>query len=179
MKIDMVFDYEMGTDLASTIQELLNESFQKDFPKNRIYFKQLPHFRFVAFNEKNQLIGQVGIDYRVMNLNGEPIRVLGLIDLCVTQNTRSKGIGSKLLLEIEQFCCNRNIDFLLLFADNKTLYLKNGYRSVTNKCKWLKINHESQITRGIGYEKIEGLMIKEVGKYGWREGDLDFLGYLY
>ncbi|MGG3941523.1 GNAT family N-acetyltransferase, partial [Peribacillus psychrosaccharolyticus] len=101
MKTEMVFDYEMGTDLASNIQELLNESFQEDFPKNRIYFKQLPHFRFVAFNEKNQLIGQVGIDYRVMNLNGEPIRVLGLIDLCVTQNTRSKGIGSMLLLEIE------------------------------------------------------------------------------
>ena len=57
------------------------------------------------------------------------------------------------------------IDFLLLFADNETLYLKNGYRSVTNKCKWLKIDHESQITRGIGYEEIEGLMIKEVGKY--------------
>lgn len=179
VKIDMVFDYEMGNDLASNIQELLSESFQEDFPKNRIYFKQLPHFRFVAFNEKNQLVGQVGIDYRVMNLNGDPIRVLGLIDLCVTQNTRSQGIGSMLLLEIEQFCCNRNIDFLLLLADNKTLYLKNGYRSVTNKCKWLKINHESQITRGIGYEEIEGLMIKEVGKYGWREGDLDFLGYLY
>lgn len=179
MKIDMVFDYEMGNDLASNIQELLSECFQEDFPKNRIYFKQLPHFRFVAFNEKNQLVGQVGIDYRVMNLNGDPIRVLGLIDLCVSQNIRSQGIGSMLLIEIEQFCCNRNIDFLLLFADNKTLYLKNGYRSVTNKCKWLKIDHESQSTRGIGYEEIEGLMIKEVGKYDWREGDLDFLGYLY
>ncbi|MFF2290143.1 hypothetical protein [Peribacillus butanolivorans] len=82
-------------------------------------------------------------------------------------------------LEIEQYCSNRNIDFLLLFADNKTLYLKNGYKLVTNKCKWLKIDHVSQITRDIGYEVIEGLMIKEVGKSGWQEGDLDFLGYLY
>lgn len=39
VKIDRVFDYELSTDLASNIQELLNESFQKDFPKNRIYFK--------------------------------------------------------------------------------------------------------------------------------------------
>jgi predicted acetyltransferase len=179
VKIDMVFDYEIGNDLTSNIQELLSECFQEDYPKNRIYFKQLPHFRFVVFNDKNQLVGQVGIDYRVMNLNGNPIRALGLIDLCVTQNTRSQGIGSMLLLEIEQFCCNRNIDFLLLFADNNTLYLKNGYKSVTNKYKWLKIDHVSQITRDIGYEVIDGLMIKEVGKSGWSEGDLDFLGYLY
>src|SRR6476660_7911211 len=98
VKIDMVFDYEIGNDLTSNIQELLSECFQEDFPKNRIYSKQLPHFRFVVFNDKNQLVGQVGIDYRVMNLNGNPIRVLGLIDLCVTQNTRSQGIGSMLLL---------------------------------------------------------------------------------
>ncbi|WP_251433215.1 GNAT family N-acetyltransferase [Peribacillus simplex] len=108
----MVFDYEMGNDLASNIQELLSECFQEDFPKNRIYFKQLPHFRFVAFNEKNQLVGQVGIDFRVMNLNGNHIRVLGLIDLCAAQNIRSQGIGSMLLLEIEQFCSNRNIDVI-------------------------------------------------------------------
>ena len=38
----------------------------------------------------------------------------------------------------------------------------------------VKIHHESQMTRGIGYEVIEGLMIKEVGKYDWCEGDLDF-----
>ncbi|MFJ7931586.1 hypothetical protein [Peribacillus sp. NPDC096448] len=45
MKIDMVFDYEMGNDLTSNIQELLSGCFQEDFPKNRIFLKQLPHFR--------------------------------------------------------------------------------------------------------------------------------------
>lgn len=33
VKIDMVFDYEIGNDLTSNIQELLSECFQEDFPK--------------------------------------------------------------------------------------------------------------------------------------------------
>lgn len=59
------------------------------------------------------------------------------------------------------------------------LYLRNGYKPVKNKIKWLKIDNEKNITNGIGFEKIDGIMIKEVGKIDWSEGDLDFLGYLY
>lgn len=147
--------------------------------KNRIYFKQLPHIRFLAFNEEDQLIGHVGLDYRVMNLNGKPIRVLGVIDLCVSQSTRSQGLGSTLLLEIDKFTVGRNIDIILLFADNMTLYLKNGYKPVKNRCKWLKIDDETQLTYGIGFESINELMIKGVGNSDWNKGNLDFLGYLY
>ncbi|MDQ0914643.1 GNAT family N-acetyltransferase [Paenibacillus sp. V4I5] len=179
MKIDKVFEYDISNELAANIQELLNASFPEIYPKNRIYFKQLPHFRFLAFNRENQLIGQVGLDYRVMNLNGKPLRILGVIDLCVSQNTRSQGVASTLLIEIDKFSVGRNIDFILLFADNRTLYLRNGYKLVKNQCKWLKIDNETQITNGIGFEAIDELMIKEVGKIDWSEGDLDFLGYLY
>lgn len=70
-------------------------------------------------------------------------------------------------------------DFILLFADNMSLYLRNGYKPVKNKIKWLKIDNEKIITNGISFETIDGIMIKEVGKIDWSEGDLDFLGYLY
>jgi predicted acetyltransferase len=179
LKIDKVFEYEICNELEARIQELLTNSFPFLYPEDRIYFKQLPQFRFLAFNQENQLIGQVGLDYRVMNLNGKPVRILGVIDLCVSPNTRSQGVGSTLLLEIDKFSAGRNIDFILLFADNMTLYLKNGYTPVKNKCKWLKIDNEIQITNGIGFEQFDGLMIKNVGKIDWIEGELDFLGYLY
>jgi hypothetical protein len=84
-----------------------------------------------------------------------------------------------MLVEIDKFSVGRNIDFILLFADNITLYSRNGYKLVKNQCKWLKIADETQITNGIGFDAIDELMIKEVGKIAWSEGNLDFLGYLY
>ncbi|MGG4104759.1 GNAT family N-acetyltransferase [Paenibacillus lautus] len=179
MKLEKVFEYDINNKLEAKIQELLIGSFPEVYPRDRIYFKQLPHVRFLAFNQENQLIGHVGLDYRVMNLNGKPIRVLGVIDLCVSQSARSQGLGSTLLLEIDKFSVGRNIDFTLLFADNMTLYLRNGYKPVKNRCKWLKIDDETQLTNGIGFEAMNELMIKEVGKTDWSKGNLDFLGYLY
>lgn len=179
MRIYKKPEYEINIELAKKIQGLLTECFPDIYPKNRTYFKQLPHFRFLAINKESDLLGQVGLDYRVMNLNGKPVRILGVIDLCVSKKNRSQGIGSWLLLEIEKFCKEKNIDFLVLFAHNKKLYLKKGFKSVKNKCKWLKIDNESQNTKGIGFEILDELMIKKVGKIDWSEGDLDFLGYLF
>ncbi|MFD2616051.1 GNAT family N-acetyltransferase [Terrilactibacillus laevilacticus] len=179
MKIHRKLECEIENNLNENIQELLFECFTNIYPKNRTYFKQLPHFRFLAFNDENDLVGQVGLDYRVMNLDGCPVRILGVIDLCVSPKHQSQEIGSKLLLEIDHFSRERNIDFILLFADNPKLYLKNGYKSVKIKCKWLKIDHENHMTKNIGDEVIDELMIKKTGEMNWSDGDLDLLGYLY
>lgn len=179
MKIEKIYEYEINGQLRTKLQQLLVECFTEVYPKDRIYFKQVPHFRFIVIDDNNQLIGQVGLDYRVMNLNGKPIRVLGIIDLCVSKNKRSQGIASLLLSEINDFCEGKLVDFLLLFADNKKLYLNSGFKSVNNECKWLKIDDENQTTYGIGHEKINELMIKEVGNIKWENGKLDLLGYLY
>ncbi|KPB06699.1 hypothetical protein AAV98_00275 [Bacillus sp. CHD6a] len=161
------------------MQELLLNCFEEVYPKERIYYKQLPHFRYLVFNDEDILVAQVGLDYRVMNLNGKPVNVLGVIDLCVLKEYRSNGLGSTLLTEVEKFSKNKLIDFLLLFADNKNLYLKNGYRSVKNKCKWLMIDNESHSSLGLGNEEINELLIKEIGNVKWHNGELDLLGYLY
>lgn len=179
MKIEKIFEYEINGQLRTKLQQLLVECFTEEYPKDRIYFKQLPHFRFIAIDDKNQVIGQVGLDYRVMNLNGKPIRVLGIIDLCVSKTKRSQGIGSLLLSEIDDFCEGKSVDFLLLFADNKKLYLNAGFKSVNNECTWLKIDDETQTTYGIGHEIINELMVKEVGNKKWENGKIDLLGYLY
>ncbi|MCK1988158.1 GNAT family N-acetyltransferase [Lysinibacillus fusiformis] len=179
MKIETIYDYEINGSLRAKLQYLLTECFAEDYPKERIYFKQLPHFRFIATDDKNELVGQVGLDYRIMNLNGKPIRVLGIIDLCVSKNQRSQGIGSLLLSKIDEFCKGKSVDFLLLFADNKKLYVNAGFKSVHNECTWLKIDNKNQTTNGIGYEKINELMIKEIGNIKWEDGKIDLLGYLY
>ena len=179
LKIKKIFEMDIQDGMIEGIQSLLSECFQPDYPTSRIYYKQLPHARILAFNEEDELVGHAGLDYRVMNVNDTRVRVLGIIDLCVSPRFRSQGIGSRILLEVESYCQNRDVDFLLLFADQKDLYERNGFSSPHNKCRWLKINDQNQTSIGIGNEYIEELMIKEVGDREWSDGDLDLLGYLY
>ncbi|WP_299744784.1 GNAT family N-acetyltransferase [uncultured Rossellomorea sp.] len=178
-QVKQIVDYDIKGKMKAEIQELLNECFGDGYPDDRIYFKQIPHFRYLVHNEDQRLVGHVGVDYRVMKLEGEPINVLGVIDLCVSKGSRSLGIGSQLLFELERFCNGRNIDFLLLFADDPSLYKRNGFQSVSNQCTWMKINDQNQTTRGIGTETINQLMIKPIGTKKWSSGQLDMLGYLY
>ncbi|KOY14935.1 GNAT family N-acetyltransferase [Paenibacillus xylanivorans] len=178
MKLIKAYDMDLNEESSTLLQELLIASFPEVYPKDRLFFKQIPHCRILAFDPDNQLIGHVGLDYRMMNLNGKAIRVLGIIDLCVSISHRSQGIGSLLLAEVDKLS-KEHIDFVLLFADHKDLYSKNGFKPVTNTCKWLKIDHETLTSIGVGIQKVDGLMIREVGAMPWNEGELDFLGYLY
>ncbi|PRA07297.1 MULTISPECIES: GNAT family N-acetyltransferase [unclassified Paenibacillus] len=178
MKLIKTYDVDLSEEWSTLLQELLVASFPEVYPKDRLFFKQIPQGRVLAFAPDNQLVGHVGIDYRIMNLNGKPIRVLGIIDLCVSSAIRSQGIASLLISEVERMAKGR-VDFVLLFADHEELYSKNGFKTVSNTCKWLKIDHETLTTVGVGHQEVEGLMIKEVGSMPWSEGELDFLGYLY
>ncbi|MFD1928837.1 GNAT family N-acetyltransferase [Sporosarcina siberiensis] len=179
MKIRKIAEYEIDGPLKNKLQQLVTSSFGEDYPSDRIYYKQLPHLRFVVSDEENEVIGQVGLDYRVMNLNGNIVNVLGLIDLCVLESRRSEGIGSFILREIDAFCTPKPIDFILLFADDASLYSRNGYVSITTNCKWMQIDETTQTTIGLGHEQVEELMVKSVHGRVWEEGDLDLMGYLY
>jgi len=176
MEIIKINEYDITSELEKKILNLLTESFPGIYPKDRIYYKQLPHFRYLAF-EKDILIGQVGLDYRVMNLNGITINVLGIVDICISEEHRGKGIGSKLLETIKDFSITHKLDFLLLFTDIEALYVKNNFTSVKNRCKWIKIDEHK--TLGIGEEVIKELMIKKTGNKVWKDGYLDMLGYMY
>ncbi|MCR8849797.1 GNAT family N-acetyltransferase [Rossellomorea sp. SC111] len=177
IEINRVSEFDINKDIHQPLQQLLCECFGKDYPEDRIYFKQKPHLRFLAYVEE-RLVGHIACDYRVMNLNGRRINVLSLIDVCVSAANRSRGIASQLLKEAEGFCRNRDIDYILLFADHPNVYERNGYKKVQNRCKWLKIDDETQTSAGIGYEVINELMVKAVSEKGWEEGELDLLGYL-
>lgn len=179
MYIEKIYECDIEKGLKLRIQKLLIESFPNEYPTDRIYFKQLPHLRFLAFDENKDIVAQVGLDYRIMNLNSRAIKVLGIIDLCVLNSHRSRGIASLLLSEVNKFAKKRDVDFLLLFADNMGVYLKNGFIPVKNRCKWMRIDDENQTTIDIGSRIFEQLMIKEVGNIRWMQGELDLLGYLY
>lgn len=114
-----------------------------------------------------------------MNLNGEPIHVLGVIDLCVREEMRGNDIGKALLNEVIDLGETNQVDFLLLIADRPDLYLRAGFSHVDNTCTWLQIDDERQTTRGIGETAFDESMIRSVGDKEWTTGPLDFIGYLY
>jgi len=177
MRIEQHLEMTVSESMDTELIELLRHAFPSIYP-NRRYFKQLPHFRLIAY-EDEQIIGQVGLDFRVMNMNGKPIHVLGIIDLCVREEVRGRGVGRTLMEKVIDLGETYPVDFLLLFADRPDLYERVGFHKVSNTCTWLQIDDENQTTRGIGEATFEELMIRQVGDKWWAGGTLDFLGYLY
>ena len=177
MRIEQHLEMTISESMDTELIELLQHAFPSIYP-NRRYFKQLPHLRLIAY-EDEQIIGQVGLDFRVMNVDGEPIHVLGIIDLCVREEVRGRGVGGAMMEEVIVLGEAYPIDFLLLFADRPDLYERIGFHTVSNTCTWLQIDDENQTTRGIGKAPFDELMVRSVGDKSWTEGKLDLLGYLY
>ncbi|WP_329347421.1 GNAT family N-acetyltransferase [Streptomyces sp. NBC_01261] len=174
MKVEIKPEHEINSSTQEELRELLESCFP-EYP-SRAYFKQLPHLRCLAW-ERGALVAQVGIDHRMIRNGDVPLRIFGIIDLCVTSLTRSKGIASGMLTQIESVARSSRVDALLLFADDPRVYLANGYRKVSNHAKWLMINdHE---TLGVTEKPLGEMMVKMLSDKSWDEGVVDLLGYLF
>ena len=176
MKVERLEEFKIDEATNLQIQQLLKESFS-DYPNGRSYYKQVPCFRFLVWEEK-QLIGHMAVEFRLINVGGVVARIFGVIDLCVAVAFQSKKIGSKLLNELESLGKTSNIDFLLLIAKDQEVYKKNGFESADNSCRWLLINNHQ--TFGVGQRGLDNsLMVKTLGTKKWNEGTLDFLGHVF
>lgn len=177
LEIRKYSEFELTQEIQQQIALLLQKCFPETDFSGRHYFKQLPHYRLLAY-EDEMLVGHVGIDYRMMRLNDKSITVFGINSLCVLEERRNHYIGSFLLEEAEKIAGTSSADFIFLFSKNGSLYLKHGFKFVDNICTWLKIHNHQSI--GIGDEFIQQeIMIKEISGKKWEAGNLDFLGYLY
>ena len=142
ISLRVVSEPDVTTDEHVAIARLREEAFP-DFAPDRSYFKQLPHLRVLASGGRS-IVGHAGIDYRVMSVAEVPVRVLGLIDICVAAEHRSQGIGGRLVEAALGFARARSIPFALLVADDQRLYEKHGFRARSNPCTWLRVDeHQS------------------------------------
>jgi GNAT superfamily N-acetyltransferase len=176
MPIEVVPEYKLSNDVHNLATQLLVASFP-NFPFDRSYYKLLPQFRYLVWENEN-LIAHMGIEHRVINNSGIPVRIFGLIDLCVASSYRSQKIATTLLQQIEELGRKSQIDFLVLFADDSRLYAENGYQRVANICRWLKVDEHQTI--GVGEESLSDcMMVKQLGEQTWQSGIVDLLGYLF
>jgi GNAT superfamily N-acetyltransferase len=173
--ISRVAEAEIPADLAHQLQALLQACFP-GYP-SRAYFKLPPHFRYLAV-AGGELVGQVGVELRVIRVGSDVLRTFGVVDLCVRESGRSRGLAGRLLAEVTRLAGSCGMDFVILFADDDRLYERNGWARAANPCSWLKIHEHA--TLGLATAEDTGaLMVKKIGPQAWPDGEVDLLGHLF
>lgn len=176
LSIEIIPEYELKKRQQQSIISLIRACFPY-YPNDRTYLKQLPSFRILAI-EDNKVIGHAAAEYRMVRLEKDIVKIIGLTDICVDPAHQSNLIGSKILSKAEQLAKSNNTDFILLTAGKKEIYNKNGFRSVRNICRWLILNEHE--TYGVGHRNIgAALMIKPISGKSWSKGLLDLLGHVF
>ena len=175
MKITRAIEFDIPKDVHRQITKLKNLSFPET-KRNRSYFKQLPHFRYLVFDEV--LVGHMGVDHRVIRVGDRVFSIFGIIALCVKPSYQGRGIASELLQTVTELAKEKSIDFLFLVASDKRIYLKNGFKAVSANCSWLGI--EDHCNCGVLTKTIEeDFMIKQTGDKLWSDKPIDLLGYMF
>lgn len=176
MKIIRTIEYDIPANIHQQIIELRNSCFSENV-KTRSYFKQLPHFRYLVFAD-NLLVAHMGVDHRVIRVGNSIFTIFGVIDLCVVQSHRRRGIASKLLILLTELAREKSVDFLFLVSHNDAIYLNNGFKAVSQYCSWLGIEDDRNC--GVLVEKIEeNFMVKQTGDRQWVNEPIDLLGYMF
>ena len=173
--MDIVFEINVTEVQHKAIESLRNHSFP-EHQVNRSYYKQLPHMRALQY-EGDMLVGYLGLDYRAMRVGNDVHNVLGIIDFCVAEQYRGKGIGTFMLSEVSAFAKGKAVDFIMLMAELDDFYLSHGFSKVETTHSWLRIDEHTNY--GVAVEHIDELFIKSVSGKEWTNGHLDWLGYMY
>jgi N-acetylglutamate synthase-like GNAT family acetyltransferase len=123
------------------------------------------------------IIGQRGIEHRVIGTSTGPSSIFGVINLCVSERYRHQGSASELLQWTESHAVRHGIEFIILFASDSRIYETLGYKNSSSTLRGMMIDEHE--TLGIVEEPVKELMIKEVGARSWPQGLIDMLGYLF
>lgn len=176
MTIERYSELELDADLDKRIEQLRNTCFlEHSVPRS--YYKQRPHFRLLIHKD-DTLLAHVGLDYRMVSVAGQPLSILGIIDLCVLPSARGRGLASQLIKAVIELGTSRSVDFLMLAADDHRLYQQHGFETVSAYCSWLRIDQFKNY--GVAVEKLDDvIMVRPLSSKAWPEGPIDMLGYLF
>ena len=179
LQIDFHLDYDLAPSVRPNLQGLLSNCFP-DFFSDRHYYKQVPHGRLLA-RQHGRLVGQLGIDYRVVRFGNKVLSVFGVVDLCVALDARGRGIGGQLLDALEARARHGEVDLLIAIADDPRLYAAQGFQRVDPVTRWLAIEDRRSIN--VLEKKLKGrMLVKMVRKDDAPDnlfGAADLLGYLF
>lgn len=175
--IDFIPEYSLSDSELAALAALLDECFPDTF-EGRSYFKQLPHARLILRMD-GAIVGQLGLDFRMVRAGATLVPVFGIIDLCVAPSLRQRGHGTTLLQEAEGIASGSRAQFMLAMADCHDIYARLGYAPVAAVAtKWLAIEDRNSIVV-IERDLSDCFLVKPLGAAAWPAGQIDMLGYLY
>lgn len=120
----------------------------------------------------------MGVEFRVIRVGNTVVRTFGIVDLCVMESHRSRGLAGRLLAEVTELARSCGMAFIVLFADDDQVYARHGWARVTNRCSWVRI--DDHVTLGLARQEDTGaMMVRALGEQAWPEGDVDLLGHLF
>lgn len=144
--------------------------------EGRTFYKQEPQRRLCAWRNTD-LIGHIGMEYRVIRVGDQFLSVMGIVDLCVAPDARHKRIGTALLDRAERTA--RGQSFALAMADDTRLYHTQGYQLANDALvKFLAID-EVRSHSIIERDCSDFFMLKPLTGLPWPSGPIDLLGYLF
>ena len=174
--IERIEEFLIPPAVLEQIAGLLAEAFP-DYPSGRSYLKQLPTFRLLAWQDAT-LTGHLAVEHRLVAVEGTPLRIFGIADLCVAGAFQHRKIATCLLGELERLGRTNGIDFLMLLAKDHSLYLQNGFQPVDNPCCWTVLQRFH--TYGVVRRSVSGsLLVKPLSGSPWPPGLVDFLGHIF
>lgn len=176
MIIKRIEEFKLTPAQHHKISILLQQCFPS-YPRKQSFYKQLPSFRYLVFQEK-QLAAHLAVIHRLIKVDGKNFTIFGVSDFCVHPDFQRKKIASELLEKLETLGKKHSIDFITLIAQEQKVYKKNGFKTYDNDCRWLIINELQAL--GLAQRNLDNaLMIKPLGKEKWAKGTVDFLGGLF
>jgi GNAT superfamily N-acetyltransferase len=174
--MQFINEIDLDEKTEALIKDLRNASFP-EYASKYSYYKQLPHIRCL-YSDQSDLLGYMGLDYRVVAVGGIPFKILGVIDFCVSELARGKGIGSLMLDELTAFAKSKEVDFIMLMSDTPSFYECNGFIHKKNiPSSWLRIHEHKNL--GVAFEHLDDFFIKPTSNKKWPEGHVDWLGYMF
>ena len=127
----------------------------------------------------DRIVGQLGLDFRMVRVGTELVPLFGIIDLCVALSQRQRGHGTKLLLEAQRVAAGSRAQFMVAMADRHDIYSRLGYLPVPAAAtKWLAIEDRTSIVL-IERDLSDCFIVKPLRDASWPAGQIDMLGYLY
>ncbi len=176
LRIERIEELHITKSQHLKIHELLEHSFPH-YPNNQSYYNQIPSFRYLAQSE-GEIIGHLGVNYRIIGLNERPVKIFGITDLCIQKSFQSNRIAASMMEKLEELAVRCDIDFLVLIAKQHDFYIENGFQLVQNTGRWLMIRDNRSF--GIAQRKLtDCLMVKSMNGMEWERGTADFLGSIF
>jgi N-acetylglutamate synthase-like GNAT family acetyltransferase len=167
-------EFELSFSEREQLNALLNSCFDGVF-KDRLYFKQLPHWRHLLV-AGDRIVAQAGVDHRVIRIGEQVATIFGIID--VQPDMRDKGLAHQLLAEIAGLGQAHGVQFAVAMADDQRLYEACGFRNVPAYCRWLAVDNVTSKT--VMEENLgECFMMRPLTGMAWPEGMVDLVGYLF